>query len=113
MLFVRFSRTIELIEEPLSRGRTFFFRVNGVDIFAKGSNWIPAHVLPGFFYQTKLIFPLQGLVSITEKVTDEYIYDLLYSAKEAHMNMLRVWGGNFLCPFAYWSNSLEHDCQKT
>ena len=50
------------------------FRVNGVDIFAKGSNWIPAHILP-------------------EKVTEEYIYDLLYSAKEAHMNMIRVWGG--------------------
>jgi len=40
----------------------------------KGSNWIPAHVLP-------------------EKVTSEFIYDILYSAKESHMNMLRVWGG--------------------
>ena len=27
-------------------------------------------------------------------VTREYIYDILYSAKEVHMNMLRVWGGN-------------------
>ena len=26
-------------------------------------------------------------------VTREYVYDILYSAKEAHMNMLRVWGG--------------------
>ena len=23
----------------------------------------------------------------------EYVYDILYSAKEAHMNVLRVWGG--------------------
>ena len=28
-----------------------------------------------------------------EMVTREYVYDILYSAKEAHMNMLRVWGG--------------------
>ena len=37
---------------------------------------------------TSMIF-----LSFAEKVTDDYIYDLLYSAKEAHMNMLRVWGG--------------------
>ena len=42
-----FCRTLQLVEEPLIKGRTFKFRVNGVDIFAKGSNWIPAHVLPG------------------------------------------------------------------
>ena len=67
-------RKVEVIEEDLSphKGRTFKFRVNGMDVFAKGSNWIPAHVLP-------------------EKVTPEYIYDLLYSAKEANMNMIRVW----------------------
>ena len=70
-----YYRTIRLIEDSLPKGgRTFKFNVNGIDIFAKGSNWIPAHVLP-------------------ERVTEEYIYDLLYSAKEAHMNMIRVWGG--------------------
>ena len=35
-------------------------------------------------------------LSFTERVTDDYVYDLLYSAKEAHMNMLRVWGGKFI-----------------
>ena len=35
-------------------------------------------------------------LSFTERVTDDYVYDLLYSAKEAHMNMLRVWGGKFV-----------------
>ena len=41
-------RTIELIEEPeYPVGNTFYFKVNDVPIFAKGSNWIPAHVLPG------------------------------------------------------------------
>ena len=47
-----FCRTLQLVEEPLIKGRTFKFRVNGVDIFAKGSNWIPAHVLPGKHHYT-------------------------------------------------------------
>lgn len=32
----------ELVQEPDEIGKTFFFRVNGVDIFCGGSDWIPA-----------------------------------------------------------------------
>lgn len=32
----------ELIQEPDSVGKTFFFRINGVDVFCGGSDWIPA-----------------------------------------------------------------------
>jgi beta-mannosidase len=32
----------ELIQEPDKVGKTFFFRVNGVDVFCGGSDWIPA-----------------------------------------------------------------------
>ncbi|KAF8774431.1 Beta-mannosidase like protein [Argiope bruennichi] len=69
-------RTIELIQEPVenSTGLSFYFKVNGVPFFAKGSNWIPAD-------------------SFQERVTPQYIENLLQSAKEANMNMLRVWGG--------------------
>ncbi|GIY65432.1 beta-mannosidase [Caerostris extrusa] len=69
-------RTIELIQEPVqnSSGLSFYFKVNGVPFFAKGSNWIPAD-------------------SFQERITPEYIETLLRSAKEANMNMLRVWGG--------------------
>ena len=67
-------RTVELVQEPLEQGLSFYFRVNSEAIFMKGSNWIPAHVLP-------------------EQVSSEYMSELLYSAKEANMNMLRVWGG--------------------
>ncbi|KAH8369201.1 hypothetical protein KR009_003852 [Drosophila setifemur] len=69
-------RTLELVEEPGPDGigNTFLFRVNGVDIFMKGSNYIPSHILP-------------------ELQTDDQILHLLRSAKEANMNMLRVWGG--------------------
>jgi beta-mannosidase len=68
-------RKIELIQEPVKpEGLTFYFKVNDKPFFAKGSNWIPANVLP-------------------ELVTKEYLRKLLESAKEANMNMLRVWGG--------------------
>ncbi|XP_023337040.1 beta-mannosidase [Eurytemora carolleeae] len=68
-------RTVELVQDPMEiEGNSFYFKINGEPVFMKVSNWIPGHVLP-------------------EKVSKEYIYDLLYSAKEANMNMLRVWGG--------------------
>lgn len=68
-------RTVELVEEPLEKGLSFYFRVNGIPIFAKGSNFIPASIFP----------------ELTAK--EHVIRNLLQSAKEAHMNMLRVWGG--------------------
>ncbi|XP_046449905.1 beta-mannosidase-like [Daphnia pulex] len=68
-------RTVVLVEDDLQTGgRTFYLQVNDVPIFLKGSNWIPADVLP-------------------ELVTPEYIRDLLTSCVDANMNSLRVWGG--------------------
>ena len=52
------------------------FRVNGVDIFCKGANWIPADALPS-------------------RITRERIARLLGEAVAANMNMIRVWGGGF------------------
>ena len=57
---------MELVQEPLAvdmdvkkvnedsniwlafllQGLSFYFKINGEPIFMKGSNWIPAHVLP-------------------------------------------------------------------
>ena len=69
-------RAIEVIQEPIKapEGLTFYFRVNGLPFFAKGTNWIPAHVL-------------------MEELTPQYLEHLLTSAKKANMNMMRVWGG--------------------
>ncbi|WP_426034060.1 beta-mannosidase [Cypionkella sp. TWP1-2-1b2] len=55
-------------------GLGFKFRVNGRDIFAKGANWIPQDALSG-------------------QITPEATRDLLQSAVDANMNMIRVWGG--------------------
>lgn len=73
-------RTVELIQEPVSMnnpndGYTFNFRINGVDLFAMGSNWIPSSILP------------------EQSNNVAHIRYLLQSAKDANMNMLRVWGG--------------------
>jgi beta-mannosidase len=35
-------RKSELVQEPDALGKSFFFRVNGVDVFCGGSDWIPA-----------------------------------------------------------------------
>lgn len=68
-------RTIELIQEPAEMGLSFYFRVNKIPIFMKGSNWIPSNILP------------------EHSVDRKKIKHLLESAKDSHMNMLRVWGG--------------------
>lgn len=65
-------------------GASFYFTVNGVPIFAKGSNLVPVDVLP-------------------ERASDENtIKHLLLSSKLANMNMLRVWGGGmYLSDYFY------------
>uniref|UniRef100_H2YWC6 Uncharacterized protein n=1 Tax=Ciona savignyi TaxID=51511 RepID=H2YWC6_CIOSA len=69
-------RKVELVQEPIpgSTGLSFYFRINDVPVFAKGANWIPAD-------------------SFKSRITTERFENLLGSARDAHMNMLRVWGG--------------------
>ncbi|OGV55901.1 MAG: hypothetical protein A2X49_07910 [Lentisphaerae bacterium GWF2_52_8] len=67
-------RSLELINKEDAKGLSMFFRVNGVDVFCKGADWIPCDALP-------------------QRQTKEAIDDLLTSAAKVGMNMLRVWGG--------------------
>ena len=67
-------RTIELDRHSDRWGESFQFVVNGRPVFAKGANWIPAHSF------------VAGLTRAG------YARDLR-SAADAHMNMLRIWGG--------------------
>lgn len=67
-------QNVKLIQQKDSIGTSFYFKKDGVPIYAKGANWIPGDVfLPG--------------------LTRADYRKMLLSAKEANMNMLRVWGG--------------------
>lgn len=35
-------RKAELVQEPDAVGKSFFFRINNIDVFCGGSDWIPA-----------------------------------------------------------------------
>jgi len=67
-------RTVKLRQEDDEWGTSFTFIVNGVPIFAKGSNWIPAD-------------------SFVTRTSDEHLKKLITDAAASHQNMLRVWGG--------------------
>lgn len=69
-------RTAELLTDPDEAGSRFAFRINGREIFCRGANWIPA----------------DALFSLT---SPQKTRDLLQSAVNANMNMIRVWGGGF------------------
>jgi beta-mannosidase len=67
-------RTVELRRDKDQWGRGFAFVVNGVPVFAKGANLIPYDAFPS-------------------RVSSERLEAILRSAKDANMNMLRMWGG--------------------
>lgn len=72
-------RHVEHLTDRDEAGSRFAFRINGREIFCRGANWIPADAL-------------------FSRVTREGVRDLLQSAVDANMNMIRVWGGGFYEP---------------
>jgi beta-mannosidase len=67
-------RSLELRQEKSESGKSFTFVVNGVPVFAKGGNWIPADSFP-------------------TRITEGKYRQLLESVRDSNMNMVRVWGG--------------------
>ncbi len=67
-------RTVRLLQEKDEEGRSFIIEVNGVKVFCKGANWIPS----------------DSFIPRIPSVTYER---LLTYVRDAHMNMIRVWGG--------------------
>ena len=73
-------RTIEMIEEPDSIGTAFYFKVNGTPLYMKGANYIPEEMITSWMSREK-----------TQKLLEQCVGD-------AHMNMLRTWGGGIYPP---------------
>lgn len=67
-------RSIRLIQEQDSMGRSFYFLVNGIPFFAKGANYIPGDI-------------------VTTRQDSAYYEQLFDHIVSANMNMVRVWGG--------------------
>lgn len=81
-------RKIQVVREKDDQGSSFYFKVNGLPIFAKGANYIPNDVfLP--------------------RVSKDKYEHIIKSAFDANMNMIRVWGGGI------YENELFYDlCDK-
>ena len=69
-------REVELVNEDDEVGTSMMFRINGVDVFCKGANWIPCDAF------------------MNRQTPEKYRY-LLESAVDANMNMIRAWGGGY------------------
>lgn len=69
-------RTLELNRAPDEQegGRFFGFVLNGVPLFARGANWLPASSMVG-------------------SVSESTHHELVRRATEGNLTMLRVWGG--------------------
>jgi len=68
-------RDIQLVRDQDVWGETFYFRLNGLPVFAKGGNWIP----------------IDSFISRGKKLK---LYQMnLQFAKEANFNFIRIWGG--------------------
>lgn len=68
------NRKIELIQQPDSLGKSFYFKIDGKPVYMKGANYIPSD-------------------AFLSRVTKREYEKIVLSAKDANMNMLRVWGG--------------------
>ncbi len=81
-------RTVELVQEPDSIGESFYFRINGKPVYARGANMIPLNIfLP--------------------EVTKSDLRNKLKSVVNANMNMVRIWGGG-----VYPDNYFYHLCDS-
>lgn len=66
-------RTVELVQEEDEWGKSFFFKVNGTPIYAKGANAVPESVFLGRSEKQRMV--------------------LQEAMRDGNFNMVRLWGG--------------------
>ncbi|KAK3331893.1 glycoside hydrolase family 2 protein [Cercophora scortea] len=81
-------RNAELVQERDSHGQSFYFRINGVDVFAGGSCWIPAD-------------------SLLSRMTLERYRDWVQVLADGNQTMVRIWGGGI-----YESDAFYDACDE-
>ncbi|MBO5222917.1 MAG: glycoside hydrolase family 2 protein [Clostridia bacterium] len=69
-------RTLELVRQKDKWGESFYHKVNGVDFFAMGADYIPED-------------------NILSRITKDRTHNLLSQCKACNFNTVRVWGGGF------------------
>lgn len=69
-------RKIDLVQERLEKGTSFYFKVNNVAVYCAGANWIPAH-------------------SLLTLLTHQDYTQWLELAARGNQTMIRVWGGGY------------------
>ncbi len=67
-------RKIEVIQEPDEWGESFYFKINGKDIFIRGADYIPED-------------------NLLSRISPEKSAGLIQDCLKANFNMIRVWGG--------------------
>ncbi len=77
-------RSLNIVQKKDSAGSSFQVVLNGIPVFMKGANYIPQD-------------------SFLPEVTEQRYKDVIQSAVDANMNMLRVWGGGI------YENDLFYD----
>lgn len=81
-------RTLELVQDKDTAGSSFYLKLNGIPVFMKGANYIPQN-------------------SFLPSVQKSDYRKLMLLAKEANINMLRVWGGG-----VYADEEFYQDCDR-
>jgi beta-mannosidase len=78
-------RDIQIVQENVAgeRGSSFFFKVNGIEMFVGGANWIPDDIL-------------------LNRISEARYRERIVQARDANMTMLRVWGGGIYEPDIFY-----------
>ena len=71
-------------------GRSFYFKVNGEEVYMSGANMVPMDYYPSRMY------------------ADEELDWMMESAIAANINVLRIWGGGMYLSDSFYSKADEH-----